>query len=58
MLGVHITVTTLDGKLARLLDPRAPRPALRMRAVQKLRTAGVCVDVNPNPTMPRAITVP
>jgi DNA repair photolyase len=52
VLSVHITVTTLDEKLARLLEPRAPRPDLRMQAVQKLRSAGVCVGVNPNPIMP------
>src|ERR1017187_2598528 len=52
VLGVHITITTLDEKLARLLEPRAPRPELRLQAVQKLRSAGVCVGVNPNPIMP------
>ncbi len=52
VLSVHVTVTTVDEKLARLLEPRAPRPELRMQAVQKLRSAGVCVGVNPNPIMP------
>jgi DNA repair photolyase len=52
VLNVHITVTTTDEKLARLLEPRAPRPELRLQAVQKLRSAGVCVGVNPNPIMP------
>jgi len=52
VLSVHVTVTTIDEKLARLLEPRAPRPELRMQAVQKLRSAGVCVGVNPNPIMP------
>ncbi len=49
VLSVHLTVTTVDEKLARLLEPRAPRPELRMQAVQKLRSAGVCVGVNPEP---------
>jgi DNA repair photolyase len=52
VLSVHITVTTVDEKLARLLEPRAPRPELRLQTVQKLRSAGVCVGVNPNPIMP------
>jgi DNA repair photolyase len=52
VLNVHITVTTTDEKLARLLEPRAPRPELRLQAVQKLRSAGVCVGVNANPVMP------
>jgi DNA repair photolyase len=52
VFSVHLTVTTIDPKLARLLEPRAPLPDLRLRAVQKLRSAGVCVGVNPNPIMP------
>jgi DNA repair photolyase len=52
VFNVHITVTTTDEKLARLLEPRAPRPELRLQAVQKLRSAGVCVGVNANPVMP------
>ena len=52
VFNVHITVTTVDEKLARLLEPKAPRPELRMQAVQKLRSAGISVGVNPNPIMP------
>ena len=52
VLGIHITITTLDEKLARLLEPRAPRPALRLDAVRKLTEAGICVSVFPNPIMP------
>jgi len=52
VFNVHLTVTTVDEKLARLLEPRAPRPQLRLQAVRKLRSAGVCVGVNPNPIMP------
>jgi DNA repair photolyase len=52
ILGVHITITTLDEKLARLLEPRAPRPGLRLRAVRELSAAGIQVIVFPNPIMP------
>lgn len=52
VLGVHVTITTLDGQLARLLEPRAPRPELRLDAVRKLAAAGILVGVNPNPIMP------
>jgi DNA repair photolyase len=52
VLCVHLTITTLDEKLARLLEPRAPRPELRLEAVRKLSEAGVVVGVNPNPIMP------
>src|SRR5215472_10109240 len=52
VLGVHITITTLDEKLARLLEPRAPRPELRLQAVEKLSQAGIRTAVFPNPIMP------
>lgn len=52
VFGVHITITTLDADLARLLEPRAPRPDLRLEAVRKLAEAGIVVGVNPNPIMP------
>ena len=52
VLGVNLTITTLDEQLARLLEPRAPRPDLRLEAVRMLREAGICVSVFPNPIMP------
>ncbi len=51
-VGVHLTITTLDESLARLLEPRAPRPALRLGAVKKLSDAGVRVSVLAHPVMP------
>jgi DNA repair photolyase len=52
VLEVSFTITTLNEKLARLLEPRAPRPALRLEAVEKLSAAGIAVGVLPNPIMP------
>ena len=52
VLGVNLTITTLDEKLARLLEPRAPRPGLRLETVRRLSEAGICVSVFPNPIMP------
>jgi DNA repair photolyase len=52
VLSVNMTITTLDAKLARMLEPRAPRPQLRLDAVRQLRDAGICVSVFPNPIMP------
>jgi len=52
VVGVNMTITTLDEKLARALEPRAPRPELRLQAVKRLSAAGVCVAVFPNPIMP------
>jgi len=51
-IRVHLTITTLDERLARLLEPRAPRPALRLAAVKKLTEAGVPVSVLAHPVMP------
>jgi len=51
-LTVHVTVTTMNAKLARMLEPRAPRPDLRMRAVAELRQAGLRAGVMCSPVMP------
>jgi DNA repair photolyase len=52
LLSVNLTVTTLDEKLARLLEPRAPRPTLRLEAVTKLSAAGLRVGVYAKPILP------
>jgi len=52
VLTVHVTITTLHEKLARLLEPRAPCPTLRLEAVRQLSEAGISVSVFPNPIMP------
>lgn len=49
---VTVTVTTMDRELARLTEPFAPRPDLRMRAVAELAGAGVPVGVIANPVLP------
>jgi DNA repair photolyase len=51
-LSIHITITTLDTELARILEPRAPRPDLRMAAVEQLNDAGITVGVNCSPVLP------
>src|SRR5580658_1501889 len=51
-LYVNITITTLKTELARILEPRAPRPDLRMEAVQKLNQAGISAGVSCAPLMP------
>ncbi len=50
--SVHITITTLNADLARILEPRAPRPDLRMEAVRTLAQAGIRVGVSCCPVMP------
>ncbi len=51
-LSLNITITTLRPKLARLLEPRAPRPDLRLTAVRQLRAAGLAVGVSAAPLIP------
>jgi len=51
-LSLNITVTTLKPRLARLLEPRAPRPDLRLAAVKELREAGLNVGVSASPLIP------
>ncbi len=51
-VGVTLTITTMDAALARLIEPYAPRPELRMRAVAQLAKEGVAVDVIANPVLP------
>jgi DNA repair photolyase len=51
-LVLHTTITTQDAKLARLLEPRAPRPDLRFEAVRKLREAGLTAGILCSPLLP------
>ena len=51
-LVVHITITTPDAKLARKLEPRAPRPDLRFAAVRRLREAGITAGILCCPLLP------
>jgi DNA repair photolyase len=49
---VNITITTTDPDLARILEPRAPRPDLRLDALKKLRDAGIRTGVICAPVLP------
>ncbi len=51
-LFVNLTITTINADLARILEPRAPRPDLRLAAVQKLNRAGVPAGVICAPVIP------
>ena len=44
-LHVSLTVTTTNSDLARILEPRAPRPDLRLQTVSRLVNAGVSAGV-------------
>lgn len=50
--AVHVSVTTLDTDLAGRLEPRASRPAARLRAIRELSDAGIPVGVMVAPVIP------
>ena len=49
---VHISVTTLDARLARVMEPRAATPARRLHAIAELTRAGVPAGVLAAPMIP------
>jgi DNA repair photolyase len=51
-LCVNITITTIDADLARILEPRAPRPDLRLESLRKLRESGIRAGVICAPVLP------
>src|SRR5437879_4227209 len=51
-LSVNLSITTPRRGLARLLEPRAPRPDLRIGAVRTLRQAGIRAGILVMPVLP------
>ncbi len=51
-LFVNMTITTLDPQLARILEPRAPRPDLRLKALRALNLSGINAGVICAPVLP------
>ncbi|HET7584778.1 MAG TPA: radical SAM protein [Gemmatimonadaceae bacterium] len=51
-LAVHVSLITLDRALARRLEPRAPTPESRLRALARLREAGIEAGINCMPVLP------
>src|SRR6516225_5759481 len=52
LVRVGISVTSLDAKLARVMEPRAPTPARRLEALRALSSAGVPTTVMVAPVIP------
>jgi len=52
LVAVYVTITTLDGEVARTLEPRAAAPWRRLEAVRELTAAGVPVGVSLAPVIP------
>ncbi len=50
--AVHISLTTLDERLQRVMEPRTSSPRLRLQAISRLRDAGVPVGVLLAPIVP------
>jgi DNA repair photolyase len=51
-VSVNLSITTMRTRLARILEPRAPRPDLRMKAVEELGRAGIAAGVFAMPVLP------
>jgi DNA repair photolyase len=51
-LFVNMTVSTARSRLARLLEPRAPLPELRLNAVKQLREGGISTGIFASPLLP------
>ena len=51
-LVVNMSIITINGRLARALEPRAPRPDLRLEAVRQLNEAGIPAGVFIMPILP------
>jgi DNA repair photolyase len=52
LVGVTVSVTSLDDELKRKLEPRTSSPSARLRLIRKLADAGVKVNVNVAPVIP------
>lgn len=52
LVRVGISVTTLDPKTSRAMEPRVPLPAARLRTIRHLTDAGIPVRVMVSPVVP------
>jgi DNA repair photolyase len=51
-LTIHLSLITMRRELARVIEPRAPTPDARVRAVARLRQSGIDVGINVMPVLP------
>jgi DNA repair photolyase len=49
---VSVTITTIDAKLSSKLEPNAPRPQRRLKAIEKLVDSGIPVTARLDPIIP------
>jgi DNA repair photolyase len=57
-ITIHLSLITLDRTLARRLEPRAPTPEARVRALARLRANGIDVGINVMPVLPGITDAP
>jgi DNA repair photolyase len=57
-LAVNLSLITVNRRLQRVLEPRAPRPALRLRALAQLAAAGIRCNVLMMPMIPGLTDAP
>lgn len=52
LIGVTISIPTLDKKIAQVMEPRTATPSRRLQTVENLSKAGIYVNVNVAPVVP------
>ena len=57
-ITIHLSLITLDRALARRLEPRAPTPEARVRALARLRANDIEVGINVMPVLPGITDAP
>lgn len=57
-INIHMSLISTDRDLARRIEPRAPTPDARLRAIRRLREAGIDVGVNVMPILPGITDAP
>ena len=55
---INLSLITLDRELARRIEPRAPTPDARLRALARLAGAGIDVGINMMPVLPGITDAP
>ena len=57
-LTIHLSLISTDRELARTIEPRAPTPEARLRALARLSDAGIEVGINVMPVLPAITDAP
>lgn len=57
-LTIHLSLISTDRDLARRIEPRAPTPEARLRALGRLSDAGIEVGINVMPVLPAITDAP